>query len=74
MDDPNADIIGESITVEGTTFTVTGTAPWSNSYVYVRSDDGKNESCAVAEYVRAAKEGCRCVYPDKCFCPKDQAA
>lgn len=51
MDDPNADLIGQTVTQEGRNFTIVGSAPWSNAYVYGESED-ETVTCFVASHVR----------------------
>ncbi len=35
--DPNSDLIGKTVTVEGIEYTVTGTSGWSSQYVKLES-------------------------------------
>jgi len=49
--DPNADLIGRTVTVEGINCTVTGTAPWSVQYVLL-SDGEEYKSCVLAKLLR----------------------
>lgn len=52
-DDPNADLIGQEITVEGQVFIVTGSAPWNPTYLLAENED-ERQTMAVAAYVRAS--------------------
>lgn len=65
MIDPNSDLLGYRIRdQDGRLLVVTGTAPWSNGYVYLEArpldclDDADyraSRTCRVADQVRLAK-------------------
>lgn len=52
--DPNADLVGERWHHGRVTFIVTGTAPWSRSYVNLDSEDGEHKTCMQAALLRRA--------------------
>ena len=50
--DPNADLIGRVVIVEGVRCTVTGSAPWSSQYVLLVCGEKKFKSTLQAAFLR----------------------